>query len=69
MLKGGDQWQSYESTSVLVGDIVRLMKGDIIPADLVLLSLGMEHYYGGGGTAGMLEGKELDWKELELLAD
>lgn len=33
----------YDAASLVVGDIVRLVEGDIVPADVVVLSLGMEH--------------------------
>ena len=66
VLKGRDKWQCYDSTCVHVGDIVRVTRGDIVPADLVLLSLGMEHYGAGCDAA---EGQELDVKALELVVD
>jgi len=33
----------YDHTSLVVGDIVRLVEGDIVPADCILISLGMDH--------------------------
>jgi Ca2+-transporting ATPase len=33
----------YDAASLVVGDIVRLVEGDVVPADVVILSLGMEH--------------------------
>merc|ERR1712087_180590 len=37
------QWIRYDHTSLVVGDIVRLVEGDVIPADCALISLGMDH--------------------------
>ena len=36
-------WVRYDHASLVVGDIVRLVEGDIIPADCALISLGMDH--------------------------
>lgn len=33
----------YDAASLVVGDIVRLVEGDVVPADCVVISLGMEH--------------------------
>lgn len=37
------QWIRYDHASLVVGDIVRLVEGDVIPADCALISLGMDH--------------------------
>lgn len=37
------QWVRYDHASLVVGDIVRLVEGDIVPADCVIISLGMDH--------------------------
>jgi len=42
-VRRGDKWVIYDATSIVKGDIVRLSDGDIVPADAVLLSLGMDH--------------------------
>ena len=33
----------YDHTSLVVGDIVRLVEGDVVPADCTVISLGMDH--------------------------
>ena len=33
----------YDHTSLVVGDIVRLVEGDVVPADCTIISLGMDH--------------------------
>lgn len=37
------RWIRYDATSLVIGDIVRLCEGDVVPADCVVISLGMEH--------------------------
>lgn len=37
------KWIRYDAASLVVGDIVRLFEGDIVPADVVVISLGMEY--------------------------
>lgn len=37
------RWIRYDAASLVVGDIVRLAEGDVVPADCVVISLGMEH--------------------------
>lgn len=37
------KWIRYDAASLVVGDIVRLVEGDVVPADCIVLSLGMEH--------------------------
>lgn len=72
ILKERDTWQCYDSTCVQVGDIVRVTRGDIVPADVVLLSLGMEHYCStttDGASETMPSSIEEDIKELELVVD
>lgn len=69
ILKGKNTWQCYDSTCVRVGDIVRVTKGDIVPADVVLLSLGMEHYT-SSVDASEIEAVEGNLeKELELVVE
>lgn len=36
-------WIRYDAASLVLGDIVRLAEGDVVPADCVVISLGMEH--------------------------
>jgi len=36
-------WIRYDHASLVVGDIVRLVEGDVIPADCSIISLGMDH--------------------------
>ena len=36
-------WVRYDAASLVVGDIIRVVEGDVIPADCVVLSLGMDH--------------------------
>lgn len=38
-----NRWVCYDSTSLRVGDIIRLSDNDIIPADCKILSLGTEY--------------------------
>lgn len=54
----GSRWIFYDAISLCKGDIVRLTEGDIVPADLKLLSLGAEFadeddsdLKGGGASA------------------
>ena len=42
VLRDGN-WIRYDAASLVTGDIVRLVEGDIIPADCVVISLGMDH--------------------------
>ena len=37
------QWIRYDHASLVVGDIVRLADGDVVPADCTVVSLGMDH--------------------------
>ncbi len=37
------RWIRYDAASLVTGDIVRLAEGDMVPADCVVISLGMEH--------------------------
>ena len=37
------QWIRYDHASLVVGDVVRLVEGDVIPADVAVISLGMDH--------------------------
>ena len=38
-----DKYIRYDHTSLVVGDIVRLVEGDLVPADCTIISLGMDH--------------------------
>eukprot|EP00566_Odontella_aurita_P022137 CAMPEP_0113533894 /NCGR_PEP_ID=MMETSP0015_2-20120614/4867_1 /TAXON_ID=2838 /ORGANISM="Odontella" /LENGTH=235 /DNA_ID=CAMNT_0000433015 /DNA_START=324 /DNA_END=1033 /DNA_ORIENTATION=+ /assembly_acc=CAM_ASM_000160 len=42
------RWVRYDAASLVKGDIVRLSDGDAVPADCVVLSLGMDHAATGG---------------------
>lgn len=42
ILRDGN-WIRYDAASLVTGDIVRLVEGDIVPADCVVISLGMDH--------------------------
>lgn len=37
------KWIRYDHASLVVGDVVRLVEGDVIPADCAIISLGMDH--------------------------
>ena len=41
-VRKNERWIIYDAISVTKGDIVRLSDGDIVPADVVVLSLGMD---------------------------
>ena len=45
-------WIRYDAASLVVGDIIRVVEGDVIPADCIVVSLGMDHVdlEGGGGN-------------------
>mmetsp|Transcript_1858 Transcript_1858/g.2817 ORF Transcript_1858/g.2817 Transcript_1858/m.2817 type:complete len:235 (+) Transcript_1858:92-796(+) len=43
----GNRWVCYDASSLNKGDIVRLNEGDIVPADVQLLNLGLEFVYDG----------------------
>lgn len=51
------KWIRYDAASLVVGDIVRLVEGDVVPADVVVISLGMEHADDaeGGKTTGEMD--------------
>eukprot|EP00581_Thalassiosira_minuscula_P011525 CAMPEP_0183712604 /NCGR_PEP_ID=MMETSP0737-20130205/7693_1 /TAXON_ID=385413 /ORGANISM="Thalassiosira miniscula, Strain CCMP1093" /LENGTH=239 /DNA_ID=CAMNT_0025941251 /DNA_START=53 /DNA_END=772 /DNA_ORIENTATION=- len=36
-------WIRYDHASLVVGDVFRLVEGDVIPADCTVISLGMDH--------------------------
>ncbi|KAL3776283.1 hypothetical protein HJC23_000537 [Cyclotella cryptica] len=42
VLRDGN-WIRYDAASLVIGDIVRLVEGDVVPADCVVISLGMDH--------------------------
>lgn len=42
VLRNG-KWIRYDYASLVVGDIVRLVEGDVVPADCTVISLGMDH--------------------------
>jgi len=37
------RWVCYDAISLMVGDIIRLTAEDVVPADCIVLSLGMDH--------------------------
>mmetsp|Transcript_24894 Transcript_24894/g.53705 ORF Transcript_24894/g.53705 Transcript_24894/m.53705 type:complete len:237 (+) Transcript_24894:191-901(+) len=37
------KWIRYDHASLVVGDVVRLVEGDVVPADCTVISLGMDH--------------------------
>lgn len=37
------KWIRYDCASLVVGDIIRVMEGDVVPADCTVISLGMDH--------------------------
>lgn len=37
------RWIRYDHTSLVVGDILRVVEGDVVPADCTVISLGMDH--------------------------
>ena len=41
-IKRNNKWVCYDAASVVRGDIIRLREGDTVPADCIVLSLGME---------------------------
>lgn len=45
----------YDAASLVIGDIVRLVEGDVVPADVVVLSLGMQHVESTPGRANDFE--------------
>jgi len=47
----GSRWVCYDASSLNKGDIVRLNQGDIVPADVRLLNLGLEFVYDGDGDS------------------
>lgn len=36
------RWIRYDAASLVVGDIIRLVEGDVVPADCAVISLGMD---------------------------
>ena len=56
------KWIRYDAASLVVGDIVRLFEGDIVPADVMVISLGAEHV-----TEAMESGKRAS--ELDITVD
>ena len=42
VLRDGN-WIRYDHASLVVGDVVRLAEGDVVPADCAVISLGMDH--------------------------
>lgn len=43
VLRDNGRWIRYDAASLVSGDIIRLAEGDVVPADCVVISLGMEH--------------------------
>jgi len=52
------EWISYDASSLLPGDIVRLTEGDCVPADCAVLTLGMVHVEFRDEDGGGVEGEE-----------
>ena len=70
------KWVRYDHTSLVVGDLVRLYEGDVVPADCVVLSLGMEHVeetvvrdHHGASGAGKVEVDSGDGSHMEMTVD
>ena len=42
-----NKWVVYDAVSITKGDIIRLTDGDIVPADVIVLSLGMDFVHDG----------------------
>ena len=71
----GSRWVCYDASSLNKGDIVRLNQGDIVPADVRLLNLGLEFVYDGDSDGNENE-HEQQYQEsnqetppLELIVD
>ena len=62
----GNRWVCYDSSSLGVGDIVRIHENDIVPADLKLLSLGPDLV--ADGEEDLEEGNN-DCDVTELIVD
>lgn len=37
------KWIRYDAASLVIGDIIRIVEGDVVPADCTVISLGMDH--------------------------
>lgn len=37
------KWIRYDQASLVIGDVLRLVEGDVVPADCTVISLGMDH--------------------------
>jgi len=62
------RWVFYDAPGLMVGDIVRLNEGDIVPADCTVLSLGMDHCEADGAADGGGDGDGGD-EVTELVVD
>eukprot|EP00566_Odontella_aurita_P022077 CAMPEP_0113531770 /NCGR_PEP_ID=MMETSP0015_2-20120614/3679_1 /TAXON_ID=2838 /ORGANISM="Odontella" /LENGTH=232 /DNA_ID=CAMNT_0000430639 /DNA_START=267 /DNA_END=965 /DNA_ORIENTATION=- /assembly_acc=CAM_ASM_000160 len=58
------RWVRYDAASLVRGDIVRLSDGDAVPADCVVLSLGMDHAATGGDGGEEEEDLEVDHQSI-----
>ena len=65
----GSRWVCYDASSLNRGDIVRLTEGDIIPADLVLLSLGTEFASEEDVSTSVATHRHFHEESLELIVD
>jgi hypothetical protein len=66
-----DKWVCYDATSLNVGDIIRLNAGDIVPADIKLLNLGLDFVdddEGDNTIAEKVRSGNTD-QDLELIVD
>ena len=70
------RWVNYDAPSLVRGDVIRLSEGDGVPADCVVLSLGMDHAAVGDAEEGEPRGdrresfqSEAEGYEGTLVAD
>ena len=61
------RWVCYDASSLNKGDIIRLNEGDIVPADVQLLNLGLDFVFDGDDTEEIRKGFDDD--ALELVID
>lgn len=60
----GSRWVCYDATSLNKGDIIRLNEGDIVPADVRLLNLGLDFVDDGDETEENQIGSNDEVREL-----